>query len=520
MEKNLLELKDVTKIYEGGVLANHNVNFAVREGEIHALVGENGAGKSTLMKMIFGMESITSGKMFLRGEEVKFTSSKHAIAHGMGMVHQHFMLVDSFTGAENMMLGLKGADQMIRRKKEIALTNEIAAKYGFEIDAGRRVRNMSVGMKQKLEILKILYHGASIIILDEPTAVLTPQETEELFEKLMELKRQGMTILFISHKLGEVKRISDRVTVLKNGRTMGTFDTPDITVEDISNRMVGRMVTFSYEKTETQPTHQLLQVEDVTYQDRFGVMKLNGVSLSVGDSEIVGIAGVEGNGQSELVRIITANQRAKSGRIHFKGRDITGDSIRQVRQQGISYVPEDRMFNGCAGPMSVQENLVATNIGEFAGKGFLVDGGKVREHARDLIREFLVKTKDENAPIRSLSGGNIQKVIAAREFTAHSDLLVLEQPTRGVDIGAMSFLHQKILEMRERGKGVLLVSADLSELIALSDRILVMFHGEIVAQLDNSQGVDEKELGLYMLGVKRQSREEKEAAIHEKQTAL
>lgn len=510
MEYNLLELKNLTKIYGGGVLANHNVNFNVREGEIHALVGENGAGKSTLMKMLFGLESITSGQIFLHGQEVKFSSSRDAIDHGLGMVHQHFMLIDSFTGAENMMLGWREGSLITNEKKEIEITYEVARKFGFEIDASRRVRDMSVGMKQKLEILKILHRGARIIILDEPTAVLTPQETEELFGRLLELKRQGMTIIFISHKLGEVKRISDRVTVLKGGLTMGTYDTNDVSIEEISNLMVGRVTSFDYEKTETWSQRELLRVENLTYQDKFGVMKLNGISLIVRDSEVVGIAGVEGNGQSELVGIITANLRGKSGNISFEDKDVTHASIGQVRACGVSYVPEDRMFNGCAAPMSIQENLTASNIDSFAGRSHVVSMKKVRHHSRNLIRDFSVKTRDENTLIKSLSGGNIQKVIVAREFSAGSDLLVLDQPTRGVDVGAITFIHQKILEMRSAGKGVLLVSADLSELIALSDRILVMYHGEIVAELDNHNAkVDEKELGLYMLGLKRQAFDEK-----------
>ena len=502
--ENLLELKNVTKIYEGGVLANHNICFDVREGEIHALVGENGAGKSTLMKILFGLIPITSGQIFLRGKEVKFNSSSDAIAAGIGMVHQHFMLVDSLTGAENMMLGIKEEKFVSNRKADIEKTREIADKYHFDIDPEKRVRDMSVGMKQKLEILKILYRGARLIILDEPTAVLTPQETEELFERLIDLKKQGMTIIFISHKLNEVKRISDRITVLKGGKTKGTFNTADVTEEEISNKMVGRVISFSYEKKPMKPQKELLRVENLTFKDRFDVMKLDGVSFSVKDSEIVGIAGVEGNGQEELINIITANLRARSGSVEFKGKDITRESIGAVRQMGMSYVPEDRLYNGCAASMSVQENLMVSNIDSFARKSKVVDFKKVKEHCRTLIQEFNVKTKDENQPIKSLSGGNIQKAIVAREFCAGNNLLVLDQPTRGVDVGAMNFIHQKILEMRSAGKGILLSSADLTELIALSDRILVMHKGKIVASLDNEPKVSDKELGLYMLGIKTQ----------------
>lgn len=501
---HLLEVKDVTKIYEGGVLANHNVNFTVDEGEIHALVGENGAGKSTLMKMLYGLESITSGHIYLNGQELKLQSSKEAIEHGIGMVHQHFMLVDSLTGAENMMLGLEKTSFVSNKKRDIELTDEVAKKYNFDIDASRRVRDMSVGMKQKLEILKILYRSAKLIILDEPTAVLTPQETEELFERLMELKKLGMTIIFISHKLNEVKRISDRITVLKGGVTKGTYLTKDVSEEDISNLMVGREITFEYDKEDMDSGETVLKAENVVYVDKFKIPKLSGVSLEVKKGEIVGIAGVEGNGQSELISIITGNMRALEGKILLNGKDITNESVTNIRKIGMSHVPEDRMIEGCAPEMSVQENLTVSNIDSFANKFGMIQAAKVKEHCKEQIREFNVKTQDENQNIGSLSGGNIQKAIVAREFKAPSDLLVLNQPTRGVDVGAISFIHSKILEMRSHNKAILLSSADLNELISLSDRILVMHKGKIVGALNNKPKVTEQELGLYMLGIKKQ----------------
>lgn len=501
----ILEVRNLTKIYEGGVLANHEINFSVEEGEIHALVGENGAGKSTLMKMLYGMESVTSGQIFVRGKEVRFNSSKEAIAEGIGMVHQHFMLVDSLTGAENMMLGVKGTRFFTDRKADIKTTQEIAAQYNFDIDASRRVRDMSVGMKQKLEILKILYRGAKIIILDEPTAVLTPQETEELFERLIGLKKKGMTIIFISHKLKEVKQISDRITILKGGRTGGTYRTEDVTEEEISRLMVGRVISFDYKKERLEPEKELLRVENLHYKDKFQVTKLNGVSFTLKDKEIVGVAGVDGNGQSELISIITAELEGSQGKIFLKGKEVTRASIGEIRADGLSYIPEDRMRNGCAAPMSVEENLIVSNIDTFASRTKVVNAKKVKEHCTRLIREFNVKTPSEKQPIKSLSGGNIQKAIVAREFSAGSDVLILDQPTRGVDIGAISFIHSKILEMRSAGKGILLVSADLNELISLSDRILVMHKGKIVASLDNlEQKISEEELGLYMLGIKTQ----------------
>ena len=502
--EHLLEVKDVTKIYEGGVLANHHVNFTVDRGEIHALVGENGAGKSTLMKMLYGTESVTSGRIFFEGQEVHFRSGKDAIAHGIGMVHQHFMLVDSLTGAENMMLGLKGMPFVTNRRRNIEKTNEVAKQYHFDIDASRRVRDMSVGMKQKLEILKILYRKAKLIILDEPTAVLTPQETEELFERLLELKKRGMTIIFISHKLNEVKRISDRITVLRAGMTRGTYLTRDVSEEDISSLMVGHELQLTQEKPPSKPGREILRAENLVYVDRFEVPKLSGVSLSVHEGEIVGIAGVEGNGQSELNAILTGNLRPLSGHVFLKEQDITRASVHKIRKEGMSHVPEDRMTEGCAPEMSVEENLMVSNIDQFAGRSGSILRGKVKAHCRELIETFHIKTKDENQAIGSLSGGNIQKAIVAREFTADSSLLVLNQPTRGVDVGAIAFIHAKILEMRGRRKAILLTSADLNELISLSDRILVMHKGKIVAALSNTPPVTEQELGLYMLGIKKQ----------------
>lgn len=501
---HLLEVRDVTKIYEGGVLANHNVNFTVDEGEIHALVGENGAGKSTLMKMLYGLESVTSGHIYLHGKELKLQSSKDAIAQGIGMVHQHFMLIDSLTGAENMMLGLKNTRFVSNRKRDIQITNEIAKKYNFEIDASRKVRDMSVGMKQKLEILKILYRQAKLIILDEPTAVLTPQETEELFEKLLDLKQRGMTIIFISHKLNEVKQISDRITVLKNGVTQGTYWTKDVSEEEISNLMVGREITLEYEKDPVELGETVLKVENLIYVDKFKIPKLSNVSMEVRKGEIVGIAGVEGNGQSELIFIITGNMRAMKGKVYLNGKDISRESVTNIRKYGMSHVPEDRMIDGCAPEMSVEENLTVSNIDNFVNKFGMIQKKKLKAFCKEQIREFMVKTKDETQAIGSLSGGNIQKAIIAREFKANSDLLVLNQPTRGVDIGAISFIHSKILEMRSEKKAVLLVSADLNELISLSDRILVMHKGKVVGELDNSTKVTEQELGLYMLGLKSQ----------------
>lgn len=501
----ILQVKNLTKIYEGGVLANQDINFDIARGEIHGLVGENGAGKSTLMKMLYGMENITSGEIYHDGKLVNFKSSKDAIKNGIGMVHQHFMLVDSLTGSENFRLGVEGSSFLLRRKQDVTTLEECAKKYQFEIHGEKCVRDMSVGMKQKLEILKILNRGASLIILDEPTAVLTPQETDELFERLLNLKKQGMTIIFISHKLDEVKRICDRITVLKGGRSMGTYNIGELSKEEISNLMVGKVIRIEYDKKPQTPEKKLLEVQSISYINKFGVKKLNKVSLDLKDHEIVGIAGVDGNGQSELVDIITGNLQAHEGRITLGNKDITGESIQNIRQRGLSFVPQDRMYNGVAVDMSVMENLAISDIDKYADKFKLVNFHKLREHCENLRRKFQIKSSSLDQPVRNLSGGNIQKVVVAREFSQQAEIIILNEPTRGVDVGAESFIHHQTLDMREQGCGILLVSSDLAELIALSDRILVMYKGELVATLDNSkEKVDEKELGMYMLGLKRE----------------
>lgn len=511
---NILEVKNLTKIYPGGILANHNVNFSIKEGEIHALVGENGAGKSTLMKMLFGMEEITDGEIFYKGEKVNFTSSNDAIEQGIGMVHQHFMLVPSLTVAENLVLGIERKKGIfIDKKRCIKETEEIAQKYNFNIDANKKVRDISIGMKQKLEILKVLYRNAKVIILDEPTAVLTPQETEELFVQLLNLKAEGFTIIFISHKLNEVKRLSDRLTILKMGKTIGTYNVDELSEEEISTLMVGREVKLKYEKTVMEPKETLLTVKNVQYTDKFGVKKVDGASFSVKDSEILGIAGIEGNGQSEVIEIIAGLLKGEEGTVALKGEDITNISVKQRREMGLSHIAEDRMTTGCASDLSVKDNIISTNAEEFVNKMGLLTGRKIENHSNELIKKYKVKTSNGDRTMKSLSGGNIQKVIVAREFESNSKVLLVNQPTRGVDVGAIEFIHKKILEKREEGKGIILVSADLTELIGLSDRIIVFCKGKVVGHIDNSVNVSEEELGLYMLGLKESSKESLSEAL-------
>ena len=512
MGEEILRVENLTKIYPGGVLANYNINFSVDKGEIHALVGENGAGKSTLMKMLFGIEEITSGKVFLYGKEVNFHSSKDAIAAGIGMVHQHMMLVPSLTVAENLVLGIEQKNGIfLDKKKAVEETEAISKKYNLYVEANKRVRDISIGMKQKLEILKTMYRGAKIIILDEPTAVLAPQETEELFEQLLNLKKEGYTIIFISHKLHEVKYLCDRLTVLKDGRSIGTYNVADVTPEEISKLMVGRDVKLEYDKTAQEFGEKILTVEHLNYTDKFGTKKVDDLHFSLRAGEVLGVAGIEGNGQKEAMEILTGNLKAESGSIKFHGKELLGMDITENRNAGIAHVPEDRNLNGCAPEMSVRDNLIATCMSKLS-KNKILDQKAIEEYCDSCISDFKVKTAGKDISIKSLSGGNVQKAIVAREFKAGAEVIVLNQPTRGVDVGAMEFIHKKILEMRDEKKSLILVSADLAELKALSDRIIIFHQGKVAGVLDDVPNVTEEELGLYMLGLKSDSKERLEEA--------
>lgn len=501
---NILELKDITKIYPGGIVANYKINFNVREGEIHALVGENGAGKSTLMKILFGFEDMTSGEIFYKGQKVHFKSSQDAIKNGIGMVHQHFMLVPSLTVYENLVLGVEYRKFVTlidkKRCREDALA--ISKKYNIYVDVDKTVRDISVGMKQKLEILKVLYRGARTIILDEPTAVLTPQETGELFEALLNLKQMGYTIIFISHKLDEVKQISDRLTVLKLGGVIGTYNTCDLTKEEISRLMVGRTIEFKYDKTVITDKNEILRVENISYTNKFKVKKLNGVSFNLNSGEVLGLAGVEGNGQQEAISIINGMIKADSGKVFLKCEDITNYTIKERRNKGISIIPEDRMSDGCATDLSIEDNIISIDSQNYTNRLGAINRKVVNNRVNELIKKFSILCLNKEQKIKMLSGGNIQKTIVAREFNTGGDVLVLDQPTRGIDVGSIEFIHKKILEKRNSNKAVLLLSADLSELLAISDRILVFYKGKISGNIEKVESITEPELGLYMLGVK------------------
>ena len=518
MTKEILRVKDLTKVYPGGVVANHNVNISIDEGEIHALIGENGAGKSTLMKMLFGMTLPTSGEIFVHGKKVSFTSSNDAIKSGIGMVHQHFMLVPSLTVAENLILGKEIQNGGFLKKEEaIRVTEEISKKYNLNVNANDKVEDISLAMKQKLEILKALYRGAKILILDEPTAVLTPQETDELFEQLKLLRENGYTIIFISHKLHEVKELCNRLTVLRDGKTMGTYSVSELSEQEISKLMVGRDVDLNIEKTPRDFKDVVLSVKNLEYTNSFNKKVLDKVSFTVRQGQILGVAGIEGNGQSELISSIVGVINDIKGEINLEGNDISKLNILTRQEMGISHVSEDRMIYGSAPKLSIEDNAISKIYAskELNRKG-LLDLKKVKLFTENLVKEFKVKHDNIKQSIKDLSGGNIQKVIVGREFLYNPKLLIVNQPTRGIDVGAIEFIRHKILEMRENKKAILLVSADLGEVLSLSDSIIIMSEGKIVGYIDDASNVTEEELGLYMLGIKKDSDEVIGGAYYDK----
>ena len=510
MEKELLKLEGITKIYSNGFIANKNVSMTVNEGEIHALIGENGAGKTTLMKILFGLEDHQEGQIYIEGKEVSIANPLDAIAKGVGMVHQHFMLVDELTVAENIVLGIEpGKAGVFDKKMAIRMTKEVSEKYNLIVDPNALVRDVSVGVKQKIELLKALIRGVKVLILDEPTAVLTPQETRELFVRLKELKALGYGIIFISHKLNEVKALCNRMTILRDGKTMGTYEISDLDEHEISRLMVGREVSLDIEKAEADFGKTVFSVKDLVYADQFGKTRLDHVSFSIKEGQILGIAGIDGNGQSELVEAIVGTLKLQGGQVRLNGEDLTGASVLKRQEAGISHVSEDRMRYGSAPKLSLEDNAISKvyYTGQLKSRG-LIDSKKVNGFANRILKEFLVKYDNSKQSVSELSGGNVQKLIVGREFDYDPDLLIMNQPTRGIDVGAIEFIRKKIVDMRARKKAILLVSADLSEILSLSDTILVMHEGRIVGHISDVKNTSENDLGLYMLGVKEDSKEQ------------
>lgn len=509
-EEYLLSMEHITKIYSNGFMANKDVTFRVKRGEIHALVGENGAGKSTLMKILFGHETPEEGKIIYKGQEIRISSPLQALEYGIGMVHQHFMLVPSLTVAENMVLGLEpGKHGVFNYRQAVEKAREISEKYNLLVDPEAKVRDIPVGFKQKVEILKVLFRGVDILILDEPTAVLTPQETKELFAELLKLKEEGYTIIFISHKLNEIKAICDRLTVLRNGRVTGSADVKELTEADISRMMVGRDVMLTIDKEPAKTGKAVLKVRNLSYKNKFGKEVCKNISFSVRSGEVLGVAGVEGNGQREISELVTGLLPMQNGEITVNGKNLSGAKIRTIRESGVSHISEDRMTYGAVSDATIEENLISDRYykGDF-NKGWFLDFKKIKKTAEALIEQYGIKCDGRDAEVRTLSGGNIQKVVVAREFSAEPELVIANQPTRGIDVGASEFIRKQIVKLRDEGAGVLLISADLTEVIEASDSIIVMCDGEIAAYFPNAKQVDEIILGEYMLGVKKQSPEE------------
>ena len=496
-----VEMRGITKQFPG-VLANDKVDFSVRSGEIHALVGENGAGKSTLMNILYGLIPPDAGEILVNGKPVHMAGPRDAIFLGIGMVHQHFMLIPVFSVGENIMLGREpvGGPGFYDRGRARKAINDLTKRYGLALDPDARMGDLPVGLQQRAEIVKVLYRGANILILDEPAGVLTPRETRELFVVLRDLVKSGKTIIFISHKLKEVLDISDRITVMRRGKVVGHLTTRDTNEEEIATMMVGRAVLLRVDKKPAKPGAVVLTVENVTANSDRNVPALKGVSFELRQGEILGIAGVEGNGQSELMEVIAGTRRSTGGHIRLGERDITTYDARTERDAGVAFIPEDRRGTGLVLSFSIAENSILgrERSTTFSWNEFVLKLVAIREWARRLVKEFDVRTPSIDVAARNLSGGNQQKVIVAREMGSKPKVLLAAQPTRGVDIGAIEFIHRRIVQERDEGTAVLLVSAELDEVRSRSDRIAVMYEGRIVS----IEGPDtpEERLGLLMTG--------------------
>ena len=500
---NALEMKNICK-YFSGVRANHNVNLTVRQGEVHALLGENGAGKSTLMNILYGLYSPTSGEVYINGEKAHITSPQHAINLGIGMVHQHFMLVPALSAIENVVLGMNETKNPVLDLKAAAKRlTELAEKYNMSLDPYAMVSQMTVGQQQRLEILKALYRGAKLFIFDEPTAVLTPQEVEELFNMFRQLTSEGKTIIFITHKLPEVMTICDRCTILRLGEVAATVDIADTDRKQLAALMVGKEVDLSYEKASMDPATQkdILKMEGVCSSGENGTKALKNIDLTIKSGEIIGIAGVDGNGQSELVDCITGLLPVKSGKVSINGEDLTNAKPKQVLDAKVSHIPADRLARGVVKSMNLSENILLMNTQrEGFSKGMFMKWTAINNYAKEIIAQYNVKTPSYQDLMQNLSGGNQQKVVLGREIERKPELLIAMHPARGLDIGATNFVQQNIVDERDRGAAVLLVSTELEEIYALSDRIAVMFEGEIMGIVPPTTPIDE--IGMMMAGVR------------------
>ncbi|CVW86989.1 ABC transporter ATP-binding protein [Streptococcus pneumoniae] len=498
--ENVIEMRDITKVF-GGFVANDKINLHLRKGEIHALLGENGAGKSTLMNMLAGLLEPTSGEIAVNGQVVNLDSPSKAASLGIGMVHQHFMLVEAFTVAENIILGSEltknGVLDIAGASKEIKALSE---RYGLAVDPSAKVADISVGAQQRVEILKTLYRGADILIFDEPTAVLTPSEIDELMAIMKNLVKEGKSIILITHKLDEIRAVSDRVTVIRRGKSIETVEIAGATNADLAEMMVGRSVSFKTEKQASKPKEVVLSIKDLVVNENRGVSAVKNLSLDVRAGEIVGIAGIDGNGQSELIQAITGLRKVESGSIELKGDSIVGLHPRQITELSVGHVPEDRHRDGLILEMMISENIaLQTYYKEPHSKNGILNYSNITSYAKKLMEEFDVRAASELVPAAALSGGNQQKAIIAREIDRDPDLLIVSQPTRGLDVGAIEYIHKRLIEERDNGKAVLVVSFELDEILNVSDRIAVIHDGKIQG-IVSPETTNKQELGVLMAG--------------------
>ena len=498
--ENVIEMREITKIF-GEFVANDKINLQLRRGEIHALLGENGAGKSTLMNMLAGLLEPTSGEITVNGQVVKLDSPSKAASLGIGMVHQHFMLVEAFTVAENIILGSETTKYgVLDIKKATQDIKDLSEKYGLAVDPSAKVEDISVGAQQRVEILKTLYRGADILIFDEPTAVLTPAEIDELMTIMKNLAKEGKSIILITHKLDEIRAVSDRVTVIRRGKSIETVEIAGATNQDLAEMMVGRSVSFTTDKKASDPKEVVLSIKDLVVNENRGVPAVKELSLDVRAGEIVGIAGIDGNGQSELIQAITGLRKVKSGSITIKGQEVVGLSPRKITEMQVSHVPEDRHRDGLVLDMTISENIaLQTYYKEPLSKNGILNYNNIHNYARKLMDEFDVRAASEYVHASALSGGNQQKAIIAREVDRDPDLLIVSQPTRGLDVGAIEYIHKRLISERDKGKAVLVVSFELDEILNVSDRIAVIHDGKIQGIVSPAD-TNKQELGILMAG--------------------
>jgi ABC-type uncharacterized transport system ATPase subunit len=498
----VLELKGITKRFPG-VLANDHIDLTLEEGQIHALLGENGAGKTTLMNILYGLYQPDEGEIWVQGKQIKVHSPSDAIASGIGMVHQHFMLIPVFTVTENVMLGDEDvrAGGILDRKTVAAKIRQISEQYNLQVDPDAYVEDLPVGVQQRVEIIKLLYREADILILDEPSAVLTPQEVEELIKIMRSLVEKGKSIIFITHKLKEVLEIADQITVIRRGKVVGATTPQEANQNQLAEIMVGRQVDLEVDKEPGRPGQRVLEVKDLMVLDDRHQLAVDGVSFEVMEGEVLGIAGVQGNGQTELVEAITGLRLSTSGKIVITDEDLTNSTPRQITEQGVAHVPEDRQKDGLVLPFPVADNLILNTYYQAPfSKGVVLQADKILENANQLIKDFDIRTPGAMTKAGALSGGNQQKVIVAREFSRPIKLLVASQPTRGLDVGSIEYIHRRIIEKRDQGTAILLVSTELDEIMGLSDRIAVMYRGKIVDVMP-AQAVTKEQVGLLMAGI-------------------